>query len=414
MIDQAKAFELIEKAQKYKKNRYTYLDKICTASESSKWVNLYIDKNSLILKSDKNVIYTENENVATIESKQIKTVDELLSIAKVDLNIWSVDHFIVNKWANASKDKSEEIIVTDLFQVKVWLKKKVAADTTKELIEWFKTEVANFAPKNKWNDIKLIKNNKKYCLELAVPDLHLGKMAWSLETLGENYDSNEAVLIYEKAIIDLISKAPMDQVNHILLPVGSDFYNSDNARDETTAGTYVGSDNRWQKVFRKGTELLIKIITKLAQTHKITIPIVQGNHDWEKSFYLGEVLAATFKNHPNVIINNSPAPRKYFRFGANLIGFTHGSEEKISNLPLILATECKNDWSETKFREIHVGHMHKESNNEYQGIKVRFLPSLCSADSWHSKKGYVGTIRSAIGFLWDFDKGLEAQLYFNV
>ena len=40
--------------------------------------------------------------------------------------------------------------------------------------------------------------------------------------------------------------------------------------------------------------------------------------------------------------------------------FTHGSEEKRDSLPMLMANERKELWAETKFREWHLGHMHRK------------------------------------------------------
>jgi len=67
----------------------------------------------------------------------------------------------------------------------------------------------------------------------------------------------------------------------------------------------------------------------------------------------------------------------------------------------------------TEFREAHCGHYHKEQVNEYRGVKVRFLPSICALDEWHKKMGY-GSLRAAQAFIWNHDEGLEGYLQSNV
>lgn len=444
MTSQEKAFEIIEKARKQKQNQWQFLDK-AGFRNPQEYIDLYNEskKNKSVSSNTKQISYTESKNSAILESKgTIKTVDELLAASEVDLNIWEVVKFTRNKWEVVMREPATTIggagnnalIVENekggshtlwtrnsskplhepLFQVKIWLKRKAGRDNiTLDLIEYFKKEINAAIPKDKWNEVKKIKNNKKYCLELSLPDSHLGKLAWSKETRGADYDSKIAVELFDDAVNDLISKSPMNQVDTILLGLGGDYFHTDDEEEKTTAGTYVGIDTRWQKVFVKGITLLCEVIARLANDYKVHVPIIPGNHDFQKSFYMGEYLRAFFRNNPNVFIDNEPTTRKYFRYGNTLLGFCHGSEEKIRELPLIMAKECKEDWSQTKFQEIHLGHKHSESNQEYHGVKVRILPSLCASDSWHSKKGYIST-RSAIAFLWDFEEGLVAQYYHNI
>lgn len=69
------------------------------------------------------VTQEEHTNTATLESKtaRIKTLDQLLQECAVDLDVWRVDHYLVNKWEVGAKNKSGEVVVTPLFQVKAWL-----------------------------------------------------------------------------------------------------------------------------------------------------------------------------------------------------------------------------------------------------------------------------------------------------
>jgi len=183
---------------------------------------------------------------------------------------------------------------------------------------------------------------------------------------------------------------------------------------QTTAGTTVDSDSRWQKMFLRGCELLTDAVTNLSQICPVDIVVISGNHDYLSTQYLGYYLQAWFRNNKNVKIDNAPTSRKYYRYGQNLIGFDHGKEVKGENLPLIMATERKSDWGETKYKEVQIGHFHRENLKELHGVKVRILPSLCSADSWHGKKGFVGNVRSAEGLLFNKNGGLEAIYYFNL
>jgi hypothetical protein len=87
---------------------------------------------------------------------------------------------------------------------------------------------------------------------------------------------------------------------------------------------------------------------------------------------------------------------------------------------MIMAQENPVQWAKTFYREFHLGHLHHKketqlkSTNEYQGVIVRFMNSLSGTDSWHHKKGYIGARKSAEAFLWDSEKGLQNQTYFNI
>lgn len=87
------------------------------------------------------VIDIDNKEISSIPSSRITTLEQLLNICQVDLLIWTVDHYIVNKWEVGAKtakkrlsftdgvitsgeiDDSGKLTVEPLFQVKAWLRR---------------------------------------------------------------------------------------------------------------------------------------------------------------------------------------------------------------------------------------------------------------------------------------------------
>jgi predicted phosphodiesterase len=145
----------------------------------------------------------------------------------------------------------------------------------------------------------------------------------------------------------------------------------------------------------------------------VHVIVISGNHDYERMFYAGDVIAGWFRNDENVTVDNGESSRKYFQYGTNMLMFTHGDNEKPSEMPLIMATEQPEMFAKTEHREAHCGHFHKEQVNEYRGIKVRFIPSICPNDEWHKKMGYEAK-RAGQAYVWNKVRGLEGYLQCNV
>jgi hypothetical protein len=78
-----------------------------------------------------------------------------------------------------------------------------------------------------------------------------------------------------------------------------------------------------------------------------------------------------------------------------------------------MATEEPLMFASSKFREAHCGHYHKEMVNEYRGVKVRFIPSICANDDWHKTMGYEA-LRAGQAYIWGYETGLEGFLQSNV
>ena len=369
--------------------------------------------------SGHDIKFNENKKGATIEtpkSTRIKSIDDLIEHCDIDLDVWEIERYVVNKWEVGS-NVDGTIIVEPLFQIKAWLKKNNDVLNIKILRDELINEVKSFSPKYPTFNYKKIK--KGHLLEVNIFDLHFGKLCWGLET-GDNYDTKIATKRFLTAIDAIIKRSKGDDIKRVVLPVGNDFFNSDSRLNQTSAGTPQDEDLRWQKTFKAGRELLIAGIDMLSVVAPIDVVIVQGNHDWERSFYVGDVLSCWYHNNDNVNVNNEPTPRKHYKFGNCLISYTHGNNEKIADLPLLVATEVPKLWSQTQFREIHIGHLHHKkeikymSTNEHKGMVVRYMRSLSGTDAWHNLKGYIGSTQACEAFIWCENEGLICQFSHNI
>lgn len=345
-------------------------------------------------------------------SATIKTLDDLLAYADVDLAVWEVERYTVNKWemgAKLGEKGKERMVAQPLFQVKAWLRRNRKASAIVAVGERILSDIAEHAPQYPKYP-PLLKTRDPHMLEVCAMDLHLGKLAWR-EEAGEDYDLTIARAVFEEALEDLIRKASGFPVDRILMPIGNDLLQIDNLQRTTTAGTPQDSDSRYAKLFQTAEQLMVYALDRLAAIAPVEGVIVPGNHDRQSAFTLGRVLEAWYRNTDRVTIDCSPRLRKYKRYGVNLIGYTHGSEEKPADLPLIMATEVPDLWAETHHREWHTGHFHKSKETRYtagdsfNGVRHRILPALCSADAWHASKGYVGERRAAEGYLWSHENG---------
>lgn len=249
-------------------------------------------------------------------------------------------------------------------------------------------------------------------LEICINDLHLGKHCWEGET-GRAYNPEIAESMFWSALEDLLDRASAYRPEKILFVAGNDFFNVDNMHGTTTAGTLQNESSRWQQSFLAGQKLMIHAIDRMRQVAPVQVLVVPGNHDTQRFWYLGEVLAAWYRNTPDVEIDHGCRARKYVRYGRNLIGFCHGHAERHDDLPGIMALERASDWGQVRFREWHLGHFHAKStkvfhlHREVQAVLIRTLPSLSPPDAWHSAMGFKSNL-AAEAYFWDPQHGCVA------
>lgn len=363
------------------------------------------------------VAYAETKAGATLETRsyKIRTVEDALKYAKVDVKTWQVDHFVVNKWDMGYKDEDGKAHAKQLWQVKVWLKRHVL--DARELGDIVGKLMDEHSPHY---DPLPVRSKPKHAGLMAEPclmDLHVGKYAWAEET-GENYDYRIAVNRLYAVTEDLIAKIKPLEPELILLPTGNDLLNTDNPDATTTGGTGQDVDTRHKKIFSVCKEAIVNVIDRWMTVAPVEVKIVPGNHDKESIFHLGDSLQSWYRNVPDVTIDNRAVVRKYFRWGNVLLGFTHGDRHgpKEATLPLIMAQEEKEMWAKTTWREWHTGHLHKKGQTQYvagdtyNGVYVRRIPSLCGTDAWHFEKGYVKGWKLAMALLWDKELGYAGEL----
>ena len=135
-----------------------------------------------------------------------------------------------------------------------------------------------------------------------------------------------------------------------------------------------------------------------------------SNHEYPNGFFLADVIKSWFRKSKNVSFDASISHRKYFKYGKNLIGSTHGDGAKIQDLPLLMAVESAKSWHDTKHRYFYTPHVHHKTSKDFQGITVESLRSPSSADSWHHRNGYQHNPKAIEGFLHHPDFGQVARL----
>jgi len=368
-----------------------------------------------VIDQGSGIAWTETANGATLESGKsatVRTLDDLLATCEVDLTRWTVARYVVNKWDSAMRGQDSAPVLAQLYQVKAWLEPIRGVDAARELFAGLLADLANSARVYEPVTYAPLADDDRHMLELDPFDLHVGMLAWAEET-GADYDSEIATDLAKRAAARLIQLSSGFRFERVLIPLGNDLAHTDRTVDgkggATTRGTQQDVDTRPAKMTRAVINLCTSLIDAARQIAPVTVVIVPGNHDGEKMPLFGEVLSAWYRNDGDVTIVNDPAPRQYVRYGASLIGLTHGHEGKAADLPLIMATE-RTDFGAATYRLWRVGHLHRkgETVSEHGGVRVCVAPSLAARDHWHATKGY-GHMRAMEAHVWHREYGPIGQ-----
>jgi hypothetical protein len=360
--------------------------------------------------------------VSYLSDRQIRTLEDAIAYGKVDTSVWCVVEWKCGGWNvplklhvgfdDKGQRKPEQPITKQMWKVSLTLRRilpKPYIDASSILFE----RIQKHAPKYPAPSIRT--KARDHMLVFDPYDVHFGKLAWAPET-GSSYNIDHARKALVEAARKFVSMGTVYPLEQVVIAVGQDFFHVDKPDNTTTAGTPQDVDSRFTKIIVAGEEAMIEVVELFQKVADVKLLYVPGNHDRIASFHLIRTLNAWFRNASNVTVDFEPTSRKYVKYGSNLIGYTHGNEERHVDLPIIMATERPQDFADATCREWHLGHLHKSRRtvttnvDTYNGVVVRILMSLSGTDAWHHRKGYVGGTRAAEALVYHKKYGLEASL----
>lgn len=362
-------------------------------------------------RTDSVAVEGETCEVTRMTPEPVRSLDDLIRVCEIDTETWEIERWVANKWEMGYTDAKSEAHTRPLFQVKAWLRKRTARITIQQEIASLLEDAKRKVPAR---PVRVKPVASGYMLEIAIPDLHVGKLAWAKETGEANYDSAIAERVFLDAVDALLARTASYRFEQIVFPVGNDLLNTDNPQGTTTRGTPQATDSRYQKSFTLARRLMTDTIDRLRSLAPVHVVMVPGNHDTLTTWHLGDSLACYFHKTPGVVIDNEPRQRKYHQFGKVMLMFTHGDKGKRPNYPLVMATEQPDMWGATVHREAHTGHLHQLRVEELHGVRVRISPALCPADAWHAEQMYTGNARAAEAFVWHREEGMVGTAIYTV
>lgn len=299
-------------------------------------------------------------------------------------------------------DVSQYWYKSENFSIQVKPNTKTYFDIRDELL----TEMREYSPK--YPKITYPKIKDGHLLVIDPADVHIGKLSVSFET-GEEYNNQIAVQRVREGVNGILQKAKGFNVDQILLIIGNDILHIDTPKRTTTSGTPQDTDGMWYEAFLLAKSIYVQVIETLIQIAPVHVQYDPSNHDYTNGFFLADTLTSWFANSKSVTFNTSIAHRKYYAYGSNLIGTTHGDGAKESDLPLLMAHEAK-QWSDCKHRYFYTHHIHHKKSRDYMGVCVESLRSPSGTDSWHHRNGYVFAPKAIEGFIHHKESGQIARI----
>ena len=259
-------------------------------------------------------------------------------------------------------------------------------------------------------------------MEIDLPDLHSGLLAWRKET-GEDYDIHIAKESFYQCIYDIVDRCKHKRLKKIIFVTLGDLLHFDNDNQTTTKGTFQQADGRLTKIFDATMDMLIDGITIIGDIAPVEVVYICGNHDRTTGYMLLKAVENAFRRDDNVQFDTEPNPQKFRRFGKVLIGWTHGDMQK-QNMSGWLQQSARAEYGQSEFAEVHAGHYHSlkaietkrdlTQTEDSGGIIIRYLPTICNASYWEHQQGYISALKTMMCFVWNEETGLREMWYSNI
>ena len=332
--------------------------------------------------------------------------DKLLGVLGYDSSNWDLVSWRISQWDGGVGGAPRFAI-----QYKVKPKSSLSEkDLVAAVKEAFKDNIEPIVLKN--TDLT---TNKRYKLmEIPPIELHLGKIADTIEC-GEEYTLEIAQARFDSIVKKILEKQARENCSQCLVVVGGDFFNAES--DYATSVHKIPQQNShgYIKLFSEGLKMYSRFILSLAKAFdKVDVMLCAGNHARAMETFLYFALQNKFDGtiYDGIVrfIDNYKQTQCYC-FGNNAIFYNHG-DANLKQLIKSIPAEFNKEWGTHEFRELHLGHLHKEMTvDDDGGMITRRIGSPCSTDAWHAQNRFVGAVKKHEIFIWDAKYGLDDICY---
>jgi len=317
-----------------------------------------------------------------MSENEAKDVNFLLKCHGYDSNNWDLISARNNIWNSYSKQDGIMTLYSSKITVKPRTKYLWNEEDVQKLFDNLHTDFKN---KIHISPTQYEKNGNLLIVPIA--DLHYGLLSDKFST-GNDYNLEIAEQVYYYAINDVLNRYSNRKFEKVLFIVGNDFINADNLSGTTQKGTPQDNSSLWFNTVDKATQLVVNGTDMLTKIAPVDIVYVPSNHDLHTMFGIMQTIKAWYRNDDNVNVDDSPLPRKYYKFGKTLLPLSH--DIKIKEALKIITSEGKDDWSNSEHIICLIAHLHQAMVYEKQGyLEIWRLPCISGWSRWSNNQGYI-------------------------
>ena len=268
-----------------------------------------------------------------------------------------------------------------------WVSEKpddsLSPENIKELIsEFLSTQAPISIPKGP------AKFDKDVIPWFQIGDAHIGMLAHEAET-GANFDLKIAERELCTAFSILFDECqPRERC--VINDLGDSTHYCNMLGTTEHSGNILDYDVRFPKMVGVATRVMRFIIDKALEKFKfVDVIINQGNHSRTNDVWLAELLRQVYGKSGRVNVLDNSCVFIPYRMGNTFVMTHHSDKTKPEKLRQVMCQDYRQDWGETEFHYIDVGHLHhKAAIKEDAGCTIEMWNTLAAKDKWHAEAGY--------------------------
>lgn len=244
-------------------------------------------------------------------------------------------------------------------------------------------------------------------------DIHFGALMWAPES-GENWDTAIAISTVRASYDYLFASTPYSKIG-VVVDLG-DLMEVDSFKNLTPqSGNPLAVDGRYPKILHAAYSSLVYAIEKALHKHEeVHFINIAGNHDMTTGHAIREIVRAHFRDNERVIFNNSPAAIQYLKHGEVLLQFAHGDGMHMKDAGEVMAVDCEDIFSSTRFRYSHLGHTHKDAVHDGRLCRAESHRNLAPLNDWAAHKGFRRQLGTMKAITYHVNRGEIARNLFTL
>ena len=221
-----------------------------------------------------------------------------------------------------------------------------------------------------------------------IGDAHLGMLAHEAE-VGANFDLKIGERELCGAFDLLFDEAPACE-RCVINDLGDATHYENMGAVTEGHGFRLDADGRFPKMISVYSRSMRHIINRALEKYKfVDVIINKGNHSETNDIWMAELLRVAYGASGRVHVLDNSSVFIPYRMGNTFVMVHHGNKTKAEKLISVMASDFRQDWGETEFRYIDIGHYHhKMQVREEGGATVEMWNTLAAKDRYGHDGGW--------------------------